>query len=260
MEPAEYFKNIVVDATLTNETGYQVVKLYFTQSITDDSSLMVKNALVTVTSGDSVVYFLERDTLPGYYYSEIPFAGVPGKTYHLSVSNVYVDADSIAEIYEATATMAAALEMDSIGFTYNKDDKYTSLDCYAWDPPVRNYYSFIAWVNGVMVTDTIYEFNVTDDEMYNGNYTYGVPCQFLSDEKTDEFIENGDTLTLEIDNIDKAYFDYINSAIKEYYGFNPMFGGLPANIYSNISNHAIGVFRVYSISKKSCVVNGLERE
>jgi len=260
MEPADYFKNIVVDATITNEPGYKLVRLYYTQSISDDSSLMVRNALVTVTSGDSTVHFIERDTLPGFYFSEVPFVGEPGKTYHLSISNVDVNEDGVMDTYEATSTMADALEMDSITYTYIPEWKATTLNCFAWDPPVRNYYNFRALVNGVMVTDTLYEFQITDDEMYNGNYTHGVVCQVLNDENTDEFVENGDTLTLQIDNIDEPYFDYIGSAIKEYYGFNPLFGGLPANVAGNITNNAIGIFRVYSVSRSSVIVNDLIRE
>jgi len=259
LEPAAYVKNIIIDATLTNENQYQLVRLFYTQSFTDDSSKMVEAAMVTVTSGDSVVRFIERDTFPGYYFSEIPFAGEPGKTYHLLITNVDINVDGEWDVFEASATMASALEMDSVTYTYIPQWKATSLNCYAWDPQERNYYNFIAWVNGVMVTDSLFEYNVTNDDQFNGNYTNGVTCQFLQDEKEYEHIENGDTLTLEIDNIDLAYFNYINSAQKEYYGYNPMFGGLPANVSSNISNNAIGIFRVYTVSKKSCVVKGLVR-
>ena len=104
------------------------------------------------------------------------------------------------------------------------------------------------------MTDTLHEYIPQDDEQFNGNYTNGVTCQYFQDEVDDEYIVNGDKLTLEIQNIDKAFYNYITSAQKEYFGYNPMFGGLPANVYSNTSKNAIGIFRVYTVNKASVVV------
>ena len=261
LKPANFEKQLVVDATITNEFGFQLVRLGRTMDFGEKEMPPVTNANVAVKVDDSVtIRFYERDTLPGFYYSEIPFAGETGKTYQLLISNIDVAGNGQPIDYTASAIMPDTLKIDSITTTYYKNWKALSLDCWAWDPPVTNYYNFKAWRNGVLVTDTLYEFNPTDDIMFNGNYTNGIPCQFLRDEKTDELAVNGDTVTLEIDNIDKAYFDYINSAIKEYYGYNPMFGGLPANVYSNISNNAIGIFRVYTVNKCFTIVKGLERD
>jgi len=260
MKPAHFEKHLVVDATITNEFGFQLVRLGRTMDFGEKKMPPVTDASVEVQVDDSVIRFYERDTTPGFYYSEIQFAGEPGKTYQLMLSDIDVTGSGVMSNYSAAATMPDTLHIDSVTTDYYKNWKALALKCWAWDPPVTNYYNFKAWRNGVLLSDTLYEYSPTDDILFNGNYTNGIPCQFLRDEKTDEHAVNGDTLTLEIDNIDKAYFNYINSAISEYYGYNPMFGGLPANVYSNISNEALGVFRVYTINKRSVIVKNLERD
>lgn len=259
MEPATYKKVLVVDATLTNEYKQHLIKLSLTKKIDDIDYPRVSDAWVTISFNDTTIHFYENDTLPGYYYSDTLFAGIPYNSYQLNITNLDVNADGITDTYTSTATMPAALKIDSVTYTYIPEWEATSLNCWALDPPERNYYNFRAWKNDTLVTDSIYEFQATDDLMFNGNYTNGIPCQFLRDEKEDEWVVANDVLTLEIENIDLAYFDYINTAISGYYGYNPLFGGLPANLTGNVSNNAMGIFRVYTLNKASVTVTELTR-
>ncbi|MGD9995131.1 MAG: DUF4249 family protein [Salinivirgaceae bacterium] len=260
MEPATYKKVLIVDATITNEHKQHLVKLSATKKIDEVEYPRISDALVTVSFNDTTIHFYENDTLPGYYYSDSVFAGVPYTSYQLSISQIDINSDGISETYTAEATMPAALNIDSVTYTYIPEWEAMALNCWALDPPDRNYYNFRAWKNDTLVTDSIYEFQAVDDLMFNGNYINGVDCQYLNDEKVDEFVRNDDVLTLEIENIDLAYFEYINTAISGYYGYNPMFGGLPANLTSNLSNDAMGIFRVYTRNKASVTVKDLKRE
>lgn len=260
MEPAGYKKVLIVDATITNEYKQHLVKLSLTKMIDDVEYPRVSDALVTVSFNDTTIHFYENDTLPGYYYSDSVFAGVPYTNYQLSISQIDINSDGITETYTSEATMPSTLSIDSVTYTYIPRWEATALNCWAFDPPDRNYYNFRAWKNDTLVTDSIYEFQTTDDLMFNGNYINGVDCQYFRDEKEDELVQNNDVLTLEIENIDLAYFEYINTAISGYYGYNPMFGGLPANLTGNISNDAMGIFRVYTRNKASVTVTGLKRE
>ncbi|PKP10095.1 MAG: hypothetical protein CVU09_08180 [Bacteroidetes bacterium HGW-Bacteroidetes-4] len=260
MEPATYKKVLIVDATITNEHKQHRVKLSTTKMIDEVDYPRISDALVAVSFNDTTIHFYENDTLPGYYYSDSVFAGVPYTNYRLSISQIDINSDGISETYTAEATMPATLSIDSVTYTYIPEWEATALNCWALDPPERNYYNFRAWKNDTLVTDSIYEFQTTDDLMFNGNYINGVDCQYFNDEKEDEWVQNNDVLTLEIENIDLAYFNYINTAISGYYGYNPMFGGLPSNLTGNISNGAMGIFRVYTRNKASVTVSGLQRE
>lgn len=259
LEPGTYERNICVDAEINNYYQQHTVRLSLTRMVTDKVDPPVSGAEVSVSFDDSLIQFIESDTVPGLYVSEMAFSAIAGNTYRLDV-NFDIDGDGVLENYTSEATMPVVLPVDSITYEYIEQMKAVSLNCWAWDPPETNYYCFRGWVNDTLVSDTIYELNTTDDLFFNGNYTNGVRCTYLFDDKPDEFVDAGDKVTLEILNIDEAYFNYINTAIDEYFGYNPMFGGLPANVEGNISNNALGVFRVYSSSKASVKIDTIVRD
>lgn len=258
MEFTTDFERIVVDGTIMDRDTIQYVKLSkINLNDEEDIVLPILNAIVVVNDGENDIVFNDINN-NGLYIAPKGFVGEYGKTYILSIAKTGVKGIDGSENYTASALMSKSLTIDSatyefINLSHMRMVGY-NLQCWAWDPPVRNYYLFKAWKNGVHLTDTLYELGQSDDVIFNGVYIGGVNCQFLSDYKDDEYVNSGDTLSLEIDNIDKAYFDYLNSAQKEFMGTNPMFGGPPANVITNVSNGAVGIFRVYSVSKSSVIV------
>jgi hypothetical protein len=261
MEPGAYVKVLVVDASITNQYKQHTIKLSTTRKIDDVDSLTVSGAKLTVFTGDSSIQFIEVDTIPGLYLSSESFSGVPGSSYKLQINDLDINNDSIFESYSAEALMPDALAIDSITYEYYDDFKSTGIKLWAQEPSSLNYYNFKAWVNDTLVSDTLFEYQVRDDELVNGIYILGTPFQFLQDERADEHIKVGDKLTLEIENIDYEYYQYLNSARDEYSGYNPLFGGLPANVYTNVSGDldVIGIFRVFTSNKASVIVTELDR-
>lgn len=260
IKPTELEKRLIVDATVTNELTTHFVQLSVTKLITADDVPTVSNANVEVMGGGQVIKYIETDTVPGLYYSEIEFKGIPDTTYHLKINNVDVDEDGEWEEYHAEATMPLELKIDSIALEYYYSWEAWAVKCYAWDPPVTNYYNFRVKRNGHVITDTLDEYSFTDDFLFNGNYTNGIDCYYLQDEYEDEYVTDGDSITLVIENIDKSYFEYLVSAQQEFWGYNPMFGGPPANVYSNASNSALGIFRVYTVNSASVIIDEALRE
>lgn len=258
MEFTTDFERLVVDATIMDKDTMQYVKLSKI-NIDNEKEIVspIVNAIVVVNDGTKDIVFEDINNI-GLYIAPKGFLGESGNHYTLNISQTGVKGIDGSDSYTASAVMGNYLPMDSATYEYlnlsHMGRVGYNLKCWAWDPPERNYYLFKAWKNGVFLTDTLYELEQTDDEIFNGIYINGVNCQFLNDWKTDEYVNNGDTLTLEVDNIDKAYFDYVISAQTEYYGSNPMFGGPPANVTTNISNGAVGIFRVYSVSTSSVIV------
>jgi hypothetical protein len=124
---------------------------------------------------------------------------------------------------------------------------------YAWDPPRRDWYAFKVLRNGKMITDTLNELIVQNDEFFNGNYTYGITSQFLSLEKPDEILKVGDIVTFEINGITQDYYNYVVEAQSQIYPQTPLFSGPPSNIRTNLNNGAIGFFTAYALHRSSVI-------
>lgn len=264
MEFSTDFERLVVDARIMDKDTVQYVKL---SKINLDNEVdivsPITNASVVVYDGQTEIVFDESEIQNGTYIAPSNFIGEWGKTYTLNITQTGVVGVDGTDTYSASALMADSLKFDSTTVEYFNIPHMGMIGynimCWALDTPTKNYYLFKAWKNSVLLTDTLYEYRQSDDQIFNGTYIAGASCQFLSDYKPDEYVESGDTITLEIDNIDQAYFDYLNSAQSEDQGTIPMFGGPPANVTTNVSNGAVGIFRVYSVNKSSVVVEEVNR-
>lgn len=253
-------ERLVVDAKLTNERKAHSVLLMRINLNPEDSIVSgLTGAKVTLSDGTNTIALTESDERVGLYVTPDTLAGIPGKTYTLQITGVEVNGTGTDVVYTASATMPKPLAIDYIKAQYNDKWEAWELQCWATDPPTTDYYLFKAWRNGVCVTDSIFEWQFTDDAMFNGNPTNGIPCQYLYDEFKDEYIVDGDSVELEIDKIDKDYYRYLTELQSEYYGSNPMFGGPPSNVYSNFDNRAIGCFAVYSVNKAGYRINNAAR-
>ena len=265
MEFATDFERLVVDATILNTDTVQYVKLSKI-NLDDENTIVspVEGAIVKINDGSRDYDFFESKSSRGLYFCKDRLVGEFEKNYVLSISQAGVKGYDGVDNYTASAIMSRPLQFDSVTYTYvnvpHKHKLGVYLNCWAEESSEVNFYLFKAWKNSVLLTDTLYEYVQIEDEVFNGNYINGIGCQFLSDRKADEYVNNGDTLTLEIDNIDRAYFEYLISAQKEDRGVNPLFGGPPANVTTNISNGAVGIFRVYSVVKQSVIVDGIGRD
>ena len=260
MDYSTDMERLVVDARILDNDTLQYVKLSKINLKPENGIVSpISNANVFVNDGEKSITFVESDTEKGLYVAPDGFIGEYGKKYDLAISETGVTGTNGTDSYLASAIMGNQLIMDSTTALFVNKPEFGIegfiLKCWAWDPPERNFYLFKAWKNDTLLTDSLFEYRQTNDEIYNGNYINGVNCQLLQDRKKDEYVKSGDTLTLEINNIDEAYFDYILSAQKEYRGSSPMFGGPPANVTSNVSNGAVGIFRVYSVVKSSVIVH-----
>jgi len=88
--------------------------------------------------------------------------------------------------------------------------------------------------------------NVINDKYYNGN---AVRYTVFRDDKA--YIKKGDSLMVEMRNLDKANYDYFNTLNDV---INSDRSAAPANPVSNITGGALGYFCAYSSTKMSLVV------
>lgn len=254
-----------VEATLTSDLKNHFVILKESSDVFfNQEAVPVKSATINVTDGTNNYNFIE--TKPGYYESETEFAGEPGKTYSLSITNVDVNNDGEMEEYFASSTMKQPYAVDSIRLHFDpeyesergpdedEEGEYWLVSLYMKDDiKTEDYYGFACRVNNVLVHDTITEVLVQEDTYFNGETTKGVDVGELNQDKPDEVLQINDVVTLETYAIDEGYYDFVYQ-FQEMDEEQNMFSGPPGNITTNISNGAIGYFAVYSITRTSVVL------
>ena len=255
----------VIYGTITDQNIRQQIQISSSSGYFDkEQNKRISNAVVTLREDSSLIsrsYALTQDSVgSGIYLTQDPFIGKPGWNYRLSVTMDFNN-DGVAEEYTAACTMPEKLNIDSFNITKKKVGEYTlfSLNINAQDQEnVDNYYFGKYSVNGVWY-HKISKYIAFNDVSLDGQYVKNLSVwnfndiqdksKFSDDDAKDMvFLTSGDSMVVEFSNISKAYFDFINDCTHQKNGSNPMFGGPPANISTNISNGARGFFTAYAVS------------
>jgi hypothetical protein len=162
----------------------------------------------------------------------------------LRIDNIDIDFDGELEAYSASSTTPTIGILDSISISYFSSPFASGyrVSMYGYDPPTKEWYSYKMIKNGILLTDTLIKFSVQSDDFFNGQYVFGFPVGFLNDSVSSEAAAPGDKITFELNSITRDYYDFISSAQSEIFGSNPMFGGPPANVRTNLNNGALGIF------------------
>lgn len=250
------YTRLVVEGYVTTDTAAHWVKLTTTSDyFYNQPAPPVTGARLTIDDGDLVHPLTESDTLPGLYHTSSDFFGIPEKTYILRIRDVDVDGDGVPEEYSASSALNPVNPIDSIKLRYFDAFGSTGYEVqvYALDSPRKDWYAFKVHKNGVLLTDTLYELFMVNDDFFNGNYTYGITSQFLSNDKPEEIVRVGDTITFEINGITEDYYNFLVEAQSQIFPQTPLFSGPPANIRTNLDNGAIGFFAAYSVNYSSTV-------
>jgi len=260
---------LVVDGAITTDTMAHSILLkktadYFSNAAAEG----VSGAVVTLSDGQNTITLTEATSSKGTYQTPANYYGVVGRTYTLTIDNVDMNGDGVNERYTASCPLNSVAHIDSIDV---KKEHIFQEDMHAvkiWmqDPPAeKNYYLVRDYKNGKSVTDSIQEWGITNDEFFNGKYMIDETFIYFTDSKQDEKLQQGDKVTLELCGITKDYMDFIQEAQDEFWGRNPLFGGQPANIRTNIiqvlpangkaSPH--GYFAAYSVTRATTIYDGL---
>ena len=204
-----------------------------------DSPEGVSHATVTITDNDGrMIPLAENDTVPGLYQTANDVYGEENKIYTLEVQLDF-DGDHVPEIYQASAYLTPINQINAVGLQASPLFKnMVEVLLYAQDMPEENFYSIFVYINDVILNPDIDQFFVMDDLFFNGQYMDGVTCYFLDQnpdrEDNNEILHKGDKLTLNINAIPKEYAIFISNVQSEIRGSNPIFGGPPANVETNI--------------------------
>ncbi len=250
------YTRLVVEGYVTTDTMAHWVRLSTTSDyFYNQVAPAVSEATVTIDDGEMTHTLTEADTMPGMYFTQTDFHGIPGKTYTLNIRDLDINRDGNAEEYSASSLLNPVNPIDSIKLKYFDTFGFSGYEVqlWAWDSPEKDWYSFKVHKNGVLLTDSLTEVTVQSDDFFNGQYTNGITSQFLSNDKPDEVVELGDTVTFEINGITEDYYNYIIEAQSQIFPQTPLFSGPPANIRTNLSNNAIGFFVAYSTGYSSTI-------
>lgn len=249
----ESYARLVVDGSITSDTMAHTVVLTSTSSYYyNQPAPPVTGAILTITDGTEVYDLAEEK--PGEYRTAPSVFGIPGRTYTLNIK--LANAIGGHADYAATSTLNQVTSLDSISLLFHPEwssNGIWEVKCFVQEPPTVDFYRFLLYKDQVLLTDTLDEWIITDDMFFNGNYTNGLPIAYIDQGNPEQSLKPGDTITTEVNNIEKEYYSFLVEAQTELFGSNPLFSGPPANIKGNISNGAVGYFSAYSATRSYAI-------
>lgn len=254
---------LVVDGFFTDQVQDHFVSLSKSaEFLSNEPNPPIFGAHVTLGDGQEEIILNELPDIAGTYLIPKSYRGIYGKTYTLSISAVDADGDGIDESYEASNTLNSIRDISSVGLRWSntRGQKQWQVLLFSREPEeTQDFYAFSLFLNSELITPKISELEYAEDKFFNGNEINGVWVQSIVEEDpqgeaTDYLLKEGDWVKLEMQNINKDYYDFLN-AVREETGLKvPLFSGPPANVPSNVSNNGRGFFRVYSLVQDSVMV------
>lgn len=246
------YERLIVESQITTDTGIHFVRLTKSSDYySGNKPVAVSNANVKISDGVNNWTLSENSSKPGYYETSADFYGEIGLTYELDIELE----EKIGEHknYNSSGKIMNIGTIDSIRVEYNPDWEIYEVQIFALEPPTTDFYLFEVLKNGELLTDSINKVWISDDRYFNGNYTQGALVGILDPENPRENPEPGDTITLKMSSITKAYYDFVFQVQDQTFQYrNPLFSGPPANVGTNIEN-AHGFFATYSSTYSSTI-------
>lgn len=246
-------RRLVVEGSVTNEMKMQYVKLSSSIPYLENKPTpAVSGASVVLSDGIRQISLKESVEFPGVYFSVMEFAGVPGRTHVLEISDVDIDGDGLSENYKTSSVMPGIGTADSINLSYSNEWELWKIVLFAQDPPgTQDYYMFRVFKNGKLISGNISEFSIVSDKFFDGNYARGIWVQSLDASEESRPLEEGDVISLQMAGITGDYYRFISAVQQEDRGNYPLFSGPPANVPGNIDNGALGYFAAYAVTYSS---------
>ncbi len=231
----------VIEGIVSNKSTLQTVTITKTLNFSDVTSFpKVSNAVVTISDNNAAPITLNLTTAGVYQTTSI--IPTPGHTYELKV---IVD----GKTFIAKSTMPQPVILDSLNFLLQQsfgpatDTNYAVIPKYMDPASFVNFYKLTQTVNSNKDI-TIFPFN---DNLNNGN----VNKRPLFSNNDDYKMLVGDTVTVELNSIDKNVYDYF-VALSNIVATSGGPTTTPANPTSNFSGGALGYFSAqthYAVTK-----------
>jgi len=204
-------------------------------------------------------------TLTGQgYYTPKDFQAEPGKEYTLEV--LYdLDGDGVEEVFRATTTMPQRCHLDSITLHPLPfgGDYFANLRVHFMGVPGENYYG--AKLNNLNDTRMFstrilrytlfqYDFFSNEEEYKRLSPDWYIQHEMSYDNEEKYYIYAGDTLSVTLESLSKEYHHFLEVAKIEASQRNPFFSPPRANLPTNFSGGAIGIFGAYTASSAKVLI------
>ncbi len=227
-------KKIVIEGDINDASSINTITL--TKNINFNESNVFPNvtgAIVKISddAGNSETL---TETSAGVYQT-FSMPGVQGRTYFLSV-------EAEGKTYSAQSTMPYKVDFESLSVTkeagFLGEDSLYAISPFYQDPAgIKNYYRFVRYINNTRAKGSVSE----NDFFYDGLF-HSKPLDDEGFELKSTELKRNDTLTIEMQCVDKAVNLYFVSKLQTAGGAS----GAPANPVSNIVGGALGYFSAYT--------------
>ena len=228
---------IVIEGGISDQPGPYVIRISQTVNFDEPNEFPpVTGARLTLrdNAGNSETL---SEAAPGEYVIT-SLQGVPGRTYTLEITAGDVT-------YTSVSYLPAAVPIDSL----TVEESFWGIrqvNIYLKDPAeTENYYRIVQEKNRVKVRDIL----VMSDELQNGSHL-STPL-FINN--IEDSLRRGDTVTVQLQSIDKAAYDYFRTLMMLTTPGGPP-SDAPANPISGFTNGALGYFYAYAVRTEIIVV------
>jgi len=240
-------EKIVIEGLVTDRAGDQYVRITKTRDFYSENPIeRVSNAEVTVTSSDGTVYEYEEVRF-GYYVPVTNYTGKVGNFYRLRVQ-----VDDL--VYESEDQLLRVAPIDSLDYslTLNPSDeqikkgKLYDLLLYFKEPKdTEDYYFFKFFRNDTLTYSNPNDIYIVNDIVLSESIK-GFPSPVYYAEQ--------DTAFMEMYSLSREGYKYYSDLSNLQFNDGGLFGPVPANPRSNISNGALGFFQVSAVTSKEIIL------
>ena len=281
-------KNLVgINGYFTNEyKKHQIVISKTTDFYSEEDAEMISGAEVFIHDGVDTIYFEETDR-KGYYETIDSVAGIPGRTYYLSVN--IIDEDGLHNYYSQSRMNENISQIDSMVVKDVENPlisnfmglaSYTQTNLYPYfqtiDDPNVNYLTNIIVNDTTAKYDSYFDYSTLSLKHMSGMYFNGPEMVSMIGEQsvhtfkvTEGYYDNdslaffeidyyptaiaGDKITFCIYSVNQDFITYCNDIMSSF-GSNPMMG-MPYNVATNIypGGSTVGFFEALSVTKGSII-------
>lgn len=232
---------LIVEGSVNNQLQQQVVKLSKSRAWgATGKAPNVSGAKVWVKDDAQHEYrFVEKE--PGVYVSEEAFAGVTGRTYTLLI-------EAEGKTYQAAEKMNQIVPYDSLTYRIDEEEmrdpedssRFYEVLLYVREPQeTQDFYLFNFYRNGKLENDEGQTIYFSEDKLLNGRVD-GLPFPIYYAAK--------DEAKIEIFNISRNAYKFYSDLAANLDNDGGIFGGQPANVYTNLSGGARGYFLVAPVA------------
>ncbi len=233
---------LVVEGLLTNQLTNHLVKLSRPTTDINAEPEMVSGAEVLITDGEKIVILNEKDTEPGYYYTASEVQGVTGKTYYLRI-------ELDGEEYWAADYMVPVTTEDPMNIIESDSAGYYQLQFYDAGNPAMIEID-INWED----TPDCIDGNCFAKQTYYILYNIDVNQQFQPENVEQVLFPSGTELIRRKYSLSSIHQKFARSLLMETDWRGGYFDVLPGQVYTNLTNGAVGFFATCSVISDTVLV------